>query len=404
MNRDWWRKYFIPHSDNGYRPHILQEAAVLGMMLLIVITFVAANLQSVIWTASDWMVSTILPAVIVKETNREREELDLTPLVQNEKLAHAAQLKAEDMAANEYFSHYSPEGRTPWYWFGEVDYNYLHAGENLAIHFTDSSEVVDAWMNSPTHRDNIVNQNYSEIGIGTARGTYQGFPTVYVVQLFGTPKASVVTPNIATVNTVAASEPETETVSALESEPETTLVDTSSESGTAGETIVLSEATTEPEPEVVLTPEPIEDDSVLALGETATSVPREGSSTVAADNPSPASELLQEEPVVKIVNNEVVAYSNHLSTSTAGIPAAVTPDQNQVSTPATVAALTQPHRVLEFAYIIIGSFVALALMLSIVIEIRRQQPVQIAYGFGLMTAMLALFYIHMTLAGGVLIV
>jgi hypothetical protein len=91
------------------------------------------------------------------------------------------------MAKNGYFAHFAPDGTSPWHWFDEAGYVYTHAGENLAIHFTDSNEVVDAWMNSPKHRENIVNGVYTEIGVGTAKGKFEGYDTVYVVQLFGTP-------------------------------------------------------------------------------------------------------------------------------------------------------------------------------------------------------------------------
>lgn len=91
------------------------------------------------------------------------------------------------MAEKSYFAHTSSDGVTPWHWFQEVDYPYLYAGENLAIHFTDSEDVIDAWMNSPTHRANILNTRFTEMGIATAQGSYQGRATIFVVQLFGTP-------------------------------------------------------------------------------------------------------------------------------------------------------------------------------------------------------------------------
>jgi hypothetical protein len=103
-------------------------------------------------------------------------------------------MKAEDMAAKGYFAHESPEGLTPWYWFKEAGYQYAYAGENLAVHFTDSTAVVDAWLKSPAHRANVMNGNYTEIGIGTAKGTFEGVDTVFVVQLFGTPALAEVTP------------------------------------------------------------------------------------------------------------------------------------------------------------------------------------------------------------------
>lgn len=102
-------------------------------------------------------------------------------------LAKAAQAKALDMAAKGYFSHVTPEGKTPWEWINEAGYNYIYAGENLAVNFDNSEDVNNAWLNSPTHRANIINSKFTEIGIATADGLYNGRKATYVVQMFGTP-------------------------------------------------------------------------------------------------------------------------------------------------------------------------------------------------------------------------
>lgn len=120
-------------------------------------------------------------------TNTNRVADALSPLKPNALLELAAQEKANDMAANGYFAHTSPSGLTPWYWFQKVGYNFTYAGENLAVNFTDSEDVINAWMNSPSHRENILNGNFTEIGIATAQGTYNGKSAVFAVQLFGTP-------------------------------------------------------------------------------------------------------------------------------------------------------------------------------------------------------------------------
>lgn len=91
------------------------------------------------------------------------------------------------MAARGYFSHDTPEGKKPWQWIDEVGYEYQYSGQNLAVNFTESKEVQEAWMNSPTHRANIVKPQYTEIGIGTAEGMYKGEKVTFVVQFFATP-------------------------------------------------------------------------------------------------------------------------------------------------------------------------------------------------------------------------
>jgi hypothetical protein len=91
------------------------------------------------------------------------------------------------MFQNNYWSHVSPSGKSPWEFFKESGYNYSVAGENLAKDFGDSSSVVSAWMNSPTHKANIINNKYKEIGIGVVDGVLNGMKTTLVVQHFASP-------------------------------------------------------------------------------------------------------------------------------------------------------------------------------------------------------------------------
>ena len=131
--------------------------------------------------------ASVLPGVVAVLTNEARTEEALNPLTQSEVLERAAQLKADDMAAKGYFSHTGPDGSQPWKWFSQVRYRYEYAGENLAVNFDESEDVVDAWLNSPTHRANILKGSFTEIGVGIATGTYKGKEAVFVVQFFGKP-------------------------------------------------------------------------------------------------------------------------------------------------------------------------------------------------------------------------
>jgi hypothetical protein len=78
----------------------------------------------------------------------------------------------------------TPDGKQPWYWFDLVGYPYTYAGENLAVNFTDSKDVENAWMASPTHHANLVKPQYTQVGIGVAQGRYQGKEATFVVQFF----------------------------------------------------------------------------------------------------------------------------------------------------------------------------------------------------------------------------
>ncbi len=102
---------------------------------------------------------------------------------------NAAQAKAEHMAKNQYFSHNLPDGTAPWQFITNSGYEYLEAGENLAITNQSDSQVVDGWMNSLTHKENLLNKNYSDIGIGVAFfGNYSDYKnTVVIVAFYGKP-------------------------------------------------------------------------------------------------------------------------------------------------------------------------------------------------------------------------
>lgn len=132
-------------------------------------------------------VATVVTAVLTDLTNADRAQLGLSPLTVNPVLTAAAQAKADDMVAKGYFSHTSPEGVDPWHWFQVAGYEFSYAGENLAVDFSDSADVNAAWMASPTHRENILDPHYTEVGIALAQGMYQGRLTTFVVQEFGTP-------------------------------------------------------------------------------------------------------------------------------------------------------------------------------------------------------------------------
>ena len=104
----------------------------------------------------------------------------------DEDLSYAATLKVEDMFDRQYFAHDTPTGESPWYWVLEAGYDYKYSGENLAIHFESASSQHRAWMESPLHRKNILNENYRDIGVAIKTDIFQDKETTIVVQLFGT--------------------------------------------------------------------------------------------------------------------------------------------------------------------------------------------------------------------------
>ncbi len=185
------KKYFVPHKGNRYKPHLLREMSAISILILIVVLFLIATFGPSLLLRTKFGAA-IYSSVLVDITNTNRVAYNSTPLTVNPVLVKAAALKAEDMVKNSYFAHNSPAGITPWYWFGQAGYKFLYAGENLAIDFINSEDVAQAWMNSPTHRANVLNQKFTEIGIATAEGFYQGRATTFVVQMFGRPDPQAV--------------------------------------------------------------------------------------------------------------------------------------------------------------------------------------------------------------------
>ena len=378
----------------------LQKISVSLMAFLVMLTFVGANLHALLWQQSAWLVSTVLPAVVVEMTNEERQQLNAPDLRRNSTLDEAARLKAEHMAENQYFSHYSPAGVSPWHWFNEAGYSYAHAGENLAIHFTDSSEVVEAWMDSPTHRANIVNANYTEIGVGTARGTYEGYDTVYVVQLFGTPAyvpASSVVPEVEVVS--AEPEPVVESNSELEeliasANELSELVDSLAEESES-EVVPVETIPTE-EPEVLAQNTPVEESEVLvATQEAPVTAP---TSETAEPEPEPV-----EEVVVTPEPSDVLVVESTISTSSGLAVASISEGPSNTAGGTAVSMITQPNELLQLVYLILGVIVMALLLFSAIFEARQLHFVQVSYSIGLMVSMGALWYVHDLLTKGAII-
>ena len=162
-----------------------------GFLLLIAFSMIpnVGNAQTQV--TKNTAIST---STIISLSNTDRTTAGLKNLKSNKTLEKAAQMKAEDMAKKSYFAHNSPECltvlkvncRTSWFYFDAVGYNYQYAGENLAQGYSNSMDIEKAWMNSKLHKENILNSNYKEIGIGIAQGMLNGKPTTFVVQMFGT--------------------------------------------------------------------------------------------------------------------------------------------------------------------------------------------------------------------------
>lgn len=183
------RYYFIPSEKNNYRAKSIQHDF-LTYYLVVAFAFVflvksyGGTLTNVLGVATD-----ITPEKLYEETNVQRQKNNLSTLTYNQKLSDAAYQKAKDMFAKNYWSHFAPDGHTPWDFILDSGYNYEFAGENLAKNFLFSQNVVDAWMQSPSHRENMLKSEYTDVGYAVVNGVLNGEETTLVVQMFGKPSA-----------------------------------------------------------------------------------------------------------------------------------------------------------------------------------------------------------------------
>jgi uncharacterized protein YkwD len=161
------------------------KVLMVAISLAILTNFSLANAASN--TSSD----PITHQGIVSLTNQDRLGAGDSLLIEDSQLDTAAMAKARDMVANNYFDHYSPQGATPWDFILSSGYDYQLAGENLAMDFATSHGVNNAWLNSPTHRKNILNPEYNNIGVAVLEGQINGHETTLVVQMFGSTHTSI---------------------------------------------------------------------------------------------------------------------------------------------------------------------------------------------------------------------
>lgn len=179
---------FIPRKTNNHRSWVLHGegiALLTGIMLVSQLWISLFSSSSGPLPAVLGFSSSITSSSVVAITNAKRTEAGLSTLTVQPALSAAAVAKGKHMCAEQYWSHISPKGVTPWVFIKDAGYRYSVAGENLARDFSDTDSMVSAWMASPTHKANIMNARYKDIGIGVVDCKLLGTDTTVVVQMFG---------------------------------------------------------------------------------------------------------------------------------------------------------------------------------------------------------------------------
>ena len=178
--------FFIPGQSNNQKarllhPEVLVIFAIKLMILQVVLQALPASGLKILGFAAN-----IPPDEVITLTNEKRAEVGLPPLEMDDTLSQAALAKGTDMIDRNYWAHVAPDGTQPWKFFIDFDYRYRFAGENLARDFSNAPSAVEAWMASPTHRENMLSPKYKEIGIAVIEGDLDGVDTTIIVQFFGT--------------------------------------------------------------------------------------------------------------------------------------------------------------------------------------------------------------------------
>ncbi len=177
---------FLPRHSNNQRAKLIHNQIIALVVLLLVGASFLVQTAKKSFPGVLGVSVNISVQQLVNLTNQDRIAAGLKPLNLNSLLTTAAENKAQNMFAEDYWAHYAPDGKSPWDFIKAAGYNYVYAGENLARGFTTSSDVVNAWMASPDHRANMLSNNYTDVGFAVAQGRLPGDAnTVLVVEMFG---------------------------------------------------------------------------------------------------------------------------------------------------------------------------------------------------------------------------
>lgn len=183
--------FLIKHSGNNSKTF---TSPLIGWQLFLLVLVLFASGYSVgsllrLSTKNQVLgISTKLQAEkIITLINLERAKHSRRALTPNEKLNQAAAQKGEYMINHNYWAHISPDGIEPWQFIHQQEYFYLSAGENLARDFGREEDLVAAWMASPTHRDNLLNSDFSQMGLAVVEGIIDHQPVILIVNFYAQP-------------------------------------------------------------------------------------------------------------------------------------------------------------------------------------------------------------------------
>lgn len=191
------RHLFTPHHTNNHRPKLLYPASLVSLAAIVLSTNVSVRALAGVTGSVLGYASDITSEQVLEQVNQQRVERGLSVFRLDDTLSDAARRKASDMFTFDYWAHTNPQnGQEPWVFFDAVGYRYRYAGENLARDFATTTPMIEAWMNSQSHRDNVLSPRYVDTGIAVVNGKLGGIETTLVVQLFGARQTAAAAPRI----------------------------------------------------------------------------------------------------------------------------------------------------------------------------------------------------------------
>ncbi|TSA46540.1 CAP domain-containing protein, partial [bacterium] len=217
MDKKTIYRFFIASEENNYRPPILSyRAFIIYGLILLILRLLFSQIPQVSGSAIE-------SDTLMRLINSERSQRNLVTLSTHASLVKAAGEKSQDMIDRGYFAHIDPDGNYVWGRIVNAGYPpYKILGENLAIDFSTAEGMITAWLDSPTHRANLLHPDFVDQGLAALYGTYQNRYTNLTTSLFGTPVAKSSTPPAAKSNVGGTTQvpPKTETPPPAQKPPE----------------------------------------------------------------------------------------------------------------------------------------------------------------------------------------
>jgi len=188
------KDYVIPHEGNDHKPKALHGKAVQHVLVVVLVVKIAIVGTLFILFPNPALLTRDIRSDMYRLINEYRSSKGLQELSLNSSLEEFAYGKGQDMFANNYFSHFGPDGKKPWQWIDVGTYDFKSMGENLAMDFLTAQSVLTAFQKSPTHDRNLLQIAYSDIGVAVLNGYLDGRETNLMVVFFGSPKIAQAVP------------------------------------------------------------------------------------------------------------------------------------------------------------------------------------------------------------------